>query len=107
MVKLLLVSATAAEIKPALLFLEPYRVHDTSTFSVGKLLVEVCITGVGMVSTAFELGKLNGRNFDVAVNAGVAGAFEDLAPGTVVNVTEDYFTELGAEDGTGFLSIDD
>jgi len=106
MVKILLVSATVFEIEPTLLFLEHYKSGKPHTFIFGKLEIETCITKVGMVNTAFELGKLAGRHIDIAINAGVAGSFGELEEGEVVNVTDDCFSELGAEDGPKFLSID-
>lgn len=106
MIKLLLVSATVFEIEPTLLFLEPYKSGKPHTFIFGKLDIEVCVTKAGMVNTAFELGRLHGKIYDIAVNAGVAGSFSDVEPGTVVNVTDDCFSELGAEDDDRFLPID-
>jgi futalosine hydrolase len=106
MIKVILVSATVFEIEPTLLFLEHFKAAKPHTFIFGKLEIEVCITRVGMVNTAFELGKIAGKHFDIAINAGVAGSFGEYDPGDVVNVTDDCFSELGAEDGSRFLSID-
>jgi len=106
MIKIILVSATVFEIEPTLLFLEHYKAAKPHTFIFGKLEIETCITRVGMVNTAFELGKLAGKNFDIAINAGVAGSFGEYEEGEVVNVTDDCFSELGAEDGEKFISID-
>jgi futalosine hydrolase len=103
----LLVSATAFEIEPALEFLKNYEGVKPHTYLFGKVEVEVCITGVGMVNTAFELGKLAARSFDVAINAGVAGNFGLYKIGDVVNVTKECFSELGAEDDKNFLSLDE
>ncbi|WP_317898802.1 phosphorylase family protein [Aurantibacillus circumpalustris] len=106
MLKIILVSATRLEIEPTLLFLEHYRSEKQHTFIFGKLEIETCITQVGMVNTAFELGKFVGRNFDIAINAGLAGSFGEYDAGEVLNVTDDCFSELGAEDGTNFISSD-
>jgi futalosine hydrolase len=107
MTKLLIVSATEAEIQPVLIFLSPYKSPEPFSFVFGRLAIDVCITGVGMVNTSFELGRIDGENYDMAINAGVAGAFGDLNKGAIVNVTEDCFSEWGAEDGENFLRIDD
>lgn len=104
---ILLVSATSFEIEPALEFLKPYKGVKPNCFVFGKLNVEVCITGVGMVNTAFELGKLAEREYSAAINAGVAGSFGLHHIGDVVNVTRECFSELGAEDDTTFLSINE
>jgi len=103
--KILLVAATQAECEPLLNGLadpaNPKRLalknHDA----------DVLITGVGMVATAFALGKhLTANQYDLAINAGIAGSFDfDLNLGEVVLITQDVFAELGAEDGDEFLSL--
>jgi futalosine hydrolase len=98
MTTIILVSATSFEIEPTLRFLKTFNAINTTIIP--------CITGVGMVNTAFELGRLNGQTIDMAINAGIAGSFGSLKKGDVVNVTQDRFSELGAEDGSEFLSID-
>lgn len=86
-------------------------------FEVGELMSEVRVqnqdielltTGVGMVATAFALGKhLATMRYDLAINLGIAGSFDrSIALGDVVEVVEDSFSELGAEDNEKFLSID-
>jgi futalosine hydrolase len=59
------------------------------------------------VPTAYALGRrLAQKQYDFALNAGIAGAFRDkYPPGTVVNVVEDCVAELGAEDGDKLLSV--
>jgi len=72
--------------------------------------VDFLVTGVGMVATSFQLGKkLAGPvAYDLILNVGIAGAFDrSLSPGTLVNIIEDRFSELGAEDGDEWLSIDE
>lgn len=101
--KVLLVSATQAEIAP---LLKTYP--NSPEFTIGDHEVRVLITGVGMVATAFSMGAhLSSNAYDVAINTGIAGAFDrNLLLGDVVQVTEDCFAELGAEDGEEFLPID-
>ena len=62
------------------------------------------ITGLGMVNTAMYLTKeLINNNFDLVINMGIAGAFSStLKKGDVVEVIEDYFSEIGYEDDTNF-----
>jgi futalosine hydrolase len=69
---------------------------------------QILLTGVGMVATAFALGRhLATHQYDMAINLGIAGSFDRNIPlGTVVEVTEDNFTELGAEDDNSFISLD-
>jgi len=70
--------------------------------------IEFLITGVGMVATAFALGKhLATHQYDLVINLGIAGSFErNIALGEVVEVVEDSLSELGAEDDDTFLTID-
>jgi len=98
MAKCLLVAATAAEIAP---FLKASNEKAHSN-------VDVLITGVGMVATAFHLGrKLSTNTYDFAINVGIAGAVsKELTLGELVFVEHDFFYELGAEDNDDFLSIE-
>lgn len=95
--RILVVAATHNEIAP---------VMD----QVSSPAVDFLITGVGMVATAYQLGrKLAGPNkYDLILNVGIAGAFDrNLLIGTPVHIVEDRFSELGAEDGEEWLSIDE
>jgi futalosine hydrolase len=67
------------------------------------------ITGVGMVATAFALGReLAKSQYDLAINLGIAGSFDrGIALGDIVEITEDIIAELGAEDDETFLPIAD
>jgi futalosine hydrolase len=77
---------------------DAYARHDISTL----------ITGVGMVATAYALGKHFATNqYDLVINLGIAGIFDrSIALGEVVEVVEDRFSELGAEDDEAFLTIE-
>ena len=107
--RILLVSATAAEIGPVTAGLRP---DGPSIDRITRYLcdghdVDVLVTGVGMVATATWCTHALGRaRYDVALNLGVCGSFDrSLTPGTVVHVVSDRLTELGAEDDEAFLSI--
>lgn len=67
------------------------------------------ITGVGMVATAFALGKhLSTNQYDLVINLGIAGSFDrSIELGEVVEVIEDTFAELGAEDDEVFLPLNE
>ncbi len=73
-----------------------------------KSEVEFLIAGVGMVATAFALGRhLAKHQYDLVINLGIAGSFaRNIALGEVVDVIEDQLSELGAEDNEAFLSIE-
>jgi len=105
MIKILIVGATQPEISPTLKYV--LDVSKNETEELENLEVSFILTGVGMVNTAFTLGKLHANKFDVVINAGVAGSFLNHKQGTVLNITEDCFSDLGAEDGEDFITIDE
>lgn len=64
------------------------------------------VTGVGMVATAMVVSKaLAEKQYDLVVNVGIAGSFNRSIPlGSVVEVVKDRLSEMGAQDGSQFLS---
>lgn len=69
---------------------------------------DILITGVGMTATAFSLGQRLNTPYDLVLNVGIAGSFDKNIPlGDLVNVYQDTFAELGAEDHDNFLTIDE
>lgn len=99
--KILVVVATEAEITPTLAHfnLKPSNFIETEKF-------DVLITGVGMVATAFALGQKLNSNYNLVLNVGIAGSFDRKIPlGEVVEIVEDTFAELGAEDQENFISL--
>lgn len=69
---------------------------------------DILITGVGITATAFALGRHLNKNYDLVLNVGIAGSFDHtLELGSLVNIIEDTFSELGAEDGSDFIRIDE
>jgi len=118
--RILVVVATKEEVAPLISEFgisisesgEGGNVNDTNPPFDCKLQTANCqllVTGVGMVATAFALGKhLSTNKYDLVVNLGIAGSFDrNIALGDVVEITEDTFAELGAEDDTRFLPIAD
>jgi futalosine hydrolase len=100
--KILLVAATRAEIA----FLAKHFQLPDQDFVRTKEF-DLLITGVGMTATAYALGKHLSATYKLVLNLGIAGSFDTNIPlTTVVNVTSDEFSELGAENGDTFLSID-
>lgn len=103
---ILLVAATAEELKPTL---DHFGIGPAAlAVQTGKHRLSCLITGVGMVATAFVLGRyLQDKRFDLAINAGIAGSFDPAIPvGQVLHITDDILAEFGAEDGEAFLDID-
>lgn len=105
---ILLVAATQAEIAP---FLLSHEILELPTVKkrIGKHHVDILLSGVGMVSTAFTLGQyFNENKFDLAINVGIAGSFDlTLLPGDLCRVQEDILADFGAEDGENFLRSDE
>ena len=102
--EILLVAATPFEVAPVLAHLEQkFKRDDPGVFSKKDLRVHVLITGVGMVATAFQLGHHFTRiRPDLAVNAGIAGAFDrQLQLGDVLHITSERFADLGVEEADG------
>lgn len=108
--KILIVSATKFEINPLLSKMESTNAIDGRllTCKFKNLEIHFLITGVGMVSTAYYTGKILDETYDAAFNVGICGSFNrNLELGAVVNIYEDTFSELGAEDGEQFLTLED
>lgn len=78
-----------------------------STVVFSNHTLDILITGVGMMLTAFHLGiQLPHNKYDLALNIGLAGALNhDLQLGEVVNVVTDAIGDLGAEDDQKFLDV--
>jgi futalosine hydrolase len=106
--RLLLVAATRPEVTPLVEALASVDVHDGLTSGViGGHRIDLLLTGVGMVATSAHCSRvLAGGGYDAALNLGVCGSFNDAyPPGTVVHVTSDMMSELGVEDGSRFLTM--
>jgi futalosine hydrolase len=89
---LLLVSATEFELEPFL--------HENEK-------VEVLITGVGIPNTIYHLTKkLAKKNYDLVIQAGIAGSFnEQILKGSVVVVKQDTFGDVGMEEKENFKTL--
>jgi futalosine hydrolase len=114
-VRILLVSATAAEIGPVTAGLRRASTRSNAGDEGQRITrylsddheVDVLVSGVGMVATATWCAHaLCRERYDLAFNLGVCGSFDrSLTPGTVVHVASDRLAELGAEDDEAFVSI--
>lgn len=91
----LIVSATREEIANSIPFLEKYN-------------IPYLITGVGMVATTYSLTKYLATNHcDYLLQVGIGGAIDkNIKIGAVVEIVEDIFSELGAEDAADFITIE-
>ena len=108
---ILIVSATQFEVKPLLDFLNIKEAEigiNKGIATIQEHSVIVLITGIGMVNTAYMMGKYNKSSYDIVINVGVCGSFNrDLELGELVNITEDVLSELGAENGDTFLTYNE
>ncbi|MEZ5009159.1 MAG: futalosine hydrolase [Chitinophagales bacterium] len=107
--KYLIVSATHLEIQPLLNQLKVKNLMEgiPQTFSSGKLEITILITGVGMMATAFHLGRiLTKQTFDGVINVGIAGAFDrSLSLGELVVVNRQQYGDLGVSAPNQFEDI--
>lgn len=103
--KLLVTAATTLEIQPFLQFLDQHR----PTLSAAHCEVDVLIAGIGMMHTAFHLGRhLANNKPDIAIQAGIGGAFgPHWELGQVVLIRQEYLADLGAEDNDQFKDLFD
>lgn len=99
--KVLITAATLPEIKPLADWLEQERTDGKE--------IKVLITGIGMFSTAYQLGKhLAAERPDLAIQAGIAGSFRrDWAIGDTVLVKQEVLGDLGAEDNGQYRDLFD
>src|SRR5580698_2384713 len=108
--RILVVVATKAEIEPLIseLRITDYDLDVEVDCQLPTANCQLLITGVGMAATAFALGKHLAENkYDLAVNFGIAGSFDrNIQLGELVEISQDTFSELGAEDDDAFLSIE-
>jgi futalosine hydrolase len=101
--KTLVVAATLAEVKGIYAHFDcpPAAFMQSPAF-------DILITGVGMTATAYALGKTLSADYQLVLNLGIAGSFDrNISLGTVVQVMEDEFSELGAQDRDSFISLSD
>lgn len=105
--KVLLTSATPFEIAPCKRFLEQeYIQYQNQRFQKGANSCDLLLTGVGLPATIFQLSQyLNKHSIDLVINAGIAGAFDpNTAIGSVWQVVEDRFGDLGVQEADGSFS---
>lgn len=106
--KLLLAAATENEIAPLLHYLQQHWLKDDrGVYHKNERSLSICIHGVGMMATTYQLTKLfQKEKFDLAIQAGIGGSFNNKYQlGDVVMVVEETLGDLGAEDHFQFLNV--
>ncbi len=113
--RILVVAATEAEVSELIsefgfvvLNSKNLEHQNQNDSDIKNLRSEVLITGVGMVATAFALGRhLATNRYQLVLNLGIAGSFNrDIPLGEVFEIEQDTFAELGAENDEEFLPIE-
>ncbi|HBX50018.1 MAG: futalosine hydrolase [Bacteroidetes bacterium RIFOXYA12_FULL_35_11] len=106
---ILIVAATALEIKPLVSLLES---NDKSgghlrKFSYKAHSVDILVTGIGIPFTIYNLtSTLHDKEYDLIINAGIAGSFSgQYQIGDVVQVITEQFADIGIEEKDGFTTI--
>jgi futalosine hydrolase len=101
---ILIVAATLPEVEP---FIESRKLKIKGQNQRPTAEVTTLITGAGMVPTAFALGRqLALHQYDLVINLGIAGSFDrNISLGDILEITEDTFAELGAENDEDFIPI--
>lgn len=103
--KILVTAATTLEIQPFLQYLDQH----IPALKAANCQIDVLIAGIGMMHTAFSLGRhLLVNKPDIAIQAGIGGAFRhNWELGQVVLVKREFLADLGAEDNDQFKDLFD
>ncbi len=104
--RVLLVTATETEAGIIRKFFVPDK--KTDSYIAGNKSVDLLVTGVGAVATAWALTRWFSTESrpDLAINAGIAGSFmDDIKTGDVVMPVLDCFADSGIETASGFLAL--
>ena len=106
---LAILSPTIFESAALMNYLEKHFTLDAGIYKKDQLSISLSVCGVGLVNTAIHTSQLMQKESDLMILIGLAGSFNrELAIGSVVNVTEEAYGDLGAEDQDGkLLSIHD
>lgn len=115
-IELLLVCATAGECSDLVGPDQFFREKANPVFKDQKTILPqlfrngnkaLLLTGIGMVNTAMALGAVFARiKPAMAINFGISGVFPGAAEILeIVEVKEEVFAELGAENGDEFLDL--
>jgi len=104
--KILLHSASQLEVAP---LLEEFKTLEDVSFQYNGHEIHVLVSGVGMMATAYHLGKLLAtEDFDLALNLGICGSLDrNIDLGQSLLIASDLAIEEGAEAGEKWLSLED
>ena len=107
--KILILSATFPEINP---LIDEFKLKNQTDTYFGRYMyenhsIDVIITGIGSISTAYLLMKfVTSEVYDFVIQVGIAGSYNnDLHIGSVVQVINEQFADLGVEDENKFVTL--
>ncbi|MCF6356166.1 MAG: futalosine hydrolase [Draconibacterium sp.] len=107
--KILIVAATRMEVK---LLVDEFKFIEEKSclykkYEFAGTEIDTLIAGIGTTFTTFHLtGVLKDNNYDLVINAGIAGSLtRELEIGEVVNVISEEFADLGIEKTDEFLTL--
>jgi len=100
--KYLLIAATAREVEPLLDYL---KLATDKKINVPDIL----ITGIGLTAATYRLtSQLQAKNYDLVIQAGIAGSFDKkLSLGSVVVVKQDVIADQGVVEQRKFKTLFD
>ena len=80
---------------------------ELEAFVEGNNTADVLITGIGIPATIFHLtNKLAQKNYDLVIQAGIAGAFNNtFKKASVVMVETDTFGDIGIDENENFKTL--
>ncbi|MDA3781557.1 MAG: futalosine hydrolase [Bacteroidales bacterium] len=107
---ILIVSATENEVQILKTLLSDFKINnDTELYRMNGIEIDFLVTGVGIVFSIYQLlKKISRSKYNLVINMGIAGALNnDLIIGSVVNIVQEQFGDLGIETKSNFLSLFD
>ncbi len=107
--KILIISATQQEVKPLVgkFKLKNQPEPELRRYKYENHSVDVMISGIGSVSTAYMLMKFVAtESYDFIIQVGIAGSYNKKFPiGSVVHVQNEQFADLGVEDKNNYFTL--
>ncbi len=107
--KILILSATLPEVSP---LIGKFKLINQLDPYFGKYIyknhsIDVIITGIGSISTAYLLMKfVTAEVYDFVIQVGIAGSYnKKLHIGSVVQVLNEQFADLGVDDKNKFVTL--
>lgn len=100
---ILIVAATPFEILPLKTYLAENNFStESKTFSLKNNNITFLVTGVGIPATIYALSQFKTKDFDLIINAGIAGSLSrNIELGQVLEVNYERFADIGIQEKNG------